>query len=65
MLDERPEKRPTTLGIKAKPPLLNYEKEHGYSINESSKWHFEMPQMIRHSSITNSSSSSSELYNVL
>lgn len=25
MLDENPSKRPTTLGIKARPPLLNYE----------------------------------------
>ncbi|KAK2583655.1 hypothetical protein KPH14_009590 [Odynerus spinipes] len=64
MLDERPEKRPTTLGIKAKPPLLNYERENGYSINESSKWHFELPQLTRHPSVT-SSSSSNESYSVL
>ncbi|KAL2742325.1 eukaryotic translation initiation factor 2-alpha kinase isoform X1 [Vespula maculifrons] len=58
MLDERPEKRPTTLGIKARPPLLYYGKENGFKTNESSKWHFELPQFAKYSSVTSSSSSS-------
>lgn len=59
MLDENPEKRPTTLGIKARPPLLNYETVNGCNIKESSKWHFELPQLTRHSSVTSSSSTES------
>lgn len=43
LLDENPNKRPTTLGIKAKPPLLNYEIANGRGINENTKWHFELP----------------------
>ncbi|XP_043495409.1 eukaryotic translation initiation factor 2-alpha kinase [Polistes fuscatus] len=43
MLDEKPEKRPTAIGIKAKPPLSHYRKENGFGINEDSKWHFELP----------------------
>ncbi|KAL0120953.1 hypothetical protein PUN28_008578 [Cardiocondyla obscurior] len=57
MLDEDPIKRPTTLGIKAKPPLQNYEKV-SFNVDTDSKWHFELPQLSRHSSVTNSSGSS-------
>ncbi|XP_054012153.1 eukaryotic translation initiation factor 2-alpha kinase [Hylaeus anthracinus] len=59
MLDENPNNRPTTLGIKARPPLKNYEIANGFCINEDSKWHFELPQLTRHSSVTNSSSGES------
>lgn len=50
LLDENPNKRPTTLGIKAKPPLLNYEIANGRGINENTKWHFELPQLTQISS---------------
>ncbi|XP_076374643.1 eukaryotic translation initiation factor 2-alpha kinase [Megalopta genalis] len=56
MLDENPNNRPTTLGIKAKPPLLNYEIANGLAVNADMRWHFELPQISRHSSVTNSSS---------
>ncbi|XP_043248354.1 eukaryotic translation initiation factor 2-alpha kinase isoform X2 [Colletes gigas] len=59
MLDENPSNRPTTLGIKARAPLINYEIANGLGINEDSKWHFELPQLTRHSSMTNASSSES------
>lgn len=59
MLDENPEKRPTTLGIKARPPFLKNEISDSLNLNENSKWHFELPQISRHSSITNSSGSDS------
>lgn len=61
MLDSNPEKRPTTLGIKARPPLTRYPLSNGYnsSGNNDSKWHFESPQLSRHSSNTNSSGSDS------
>lgn len=51
LLDENPNKRPTTLGIKAKPPLLNYEIANGRGINENTKWHFELPQLTQISSV--------------
>lgn len=59
MLDENPNKRPTTLGIKAKPPLLNYEIANGLGMNENTKWHFDLPQLTRHSSVISNSSSES------
>ncbi|KZC04854.1 PREDICTED: eukaryotic translation initiation factor 2-alpha kinase-like [Dufourea novaeangliae] len=59
MLDENPSNRPTTLGIKARPPLLNYEIANGVAINEDIKWHFELPQLMKHSSISGSSSGDS------
>lgn len=49
MLDEDPAKRPTTLGIKAKLPLQNYEITE-LNMGENSKWHFELPQLIKNSS---------------
>lgn len=58
MLDENPNKRPTTLGIKAKPPLLNYEMANGLSINENIKWHFELPQLTRISSVISNNNES-------
>ncbi|XP_035719157.1 eukaryotic translation initiation factor 2-alpha kinase-like [Vespa mandarinia] len=63
MLDERPEKRPTTLGIKARPPLSHYGKKNGFRINESSEWHFELPQLARYSSVTNGSSNNESQVN--
>ncbi|XP_018403142.1 PREDICTED: eukaryotic translation initiation factor 2-alpha kinase-like [Cyphomyrmex costatus] len=60
MLDEDPTKRPTTLGIKARPPLLNYEIV-DFNTDKDSKWHFELPQLTRHSSLTNSSNSNGDL----
>ncbi|OAD62097.1 Eukaryotic translation initiation factor 2-alpha kinase 3 [Eufriesea mexicana] len=59
MLDENPNKRPTTLGIKANPPLSNYEIANGLGINENTKWHFDLPQLTRHSSVISNSSSES------
>lgn len=59
LLDVNPNNRPTTLGIKARPPLLNYETANGLGINEDAKWHFELPQLTRHSSVTSSSSGES------
>ncbi|XP_011632658.1 eukaryotic translation initiation factor 2-alpha kinase-like isoform X2 [Pogonomyrmex barbatus] len=56
MLDKDPANRPTTLGIKAKPPLQNYETT-DFNTDKDSKWHFELPPLSRHSSVTNSSSS--------
>lgn len=58
MLDENPNKRPTTLGIKAKPPLLN-NITNGFDTNEDARWHFELPQITRHSSVISNSSSDS------
>ena len=57
MLDENPSKRPTTLGIKARPPLLNYEIANGLNMDEDTKWHFELPLLTRHSSVISNSSS--------
>ncbi|CAD1475311.1 unnamed protein product, partial [Heterotrigona itama] len=51
MLDENPSKRPTTLGIKARPPLLNYEIANGLNMDKDTKWHFELPLLTRHSSV--------------
>ena len=59
MLDENPARRPTTLGIKARPPFLKNEFPNGLNTSDDSKWHFELPQLSRHSSITNSSGSDS------
>lgn len=56
MINEDPSKRPTTLGIKARPPLQNHEVTKGYNVDNDSKWHFELPQLIRNSSMTSSSS---------
>lgn len=58
MLDENPAKRPTTLGIKAKLPLQNYEITE-LNMDENSKWHFELPQLIKNSSGTCSNNSES------
>lgn len=59
MLDGNPSNRPTTVGIKARPPLLNYEIANGLGTDEDTKWHFELPQLTRHSSVTSSSSGES------
>ncbi|XP_076760849.1 eukaryotic translation initiation factor 2-alpha kinase [Xylocopa sonorina] len=59
MLDENPSKRPTTIGIKGRPPLSNCETANGFNISQDTKWHFELPQLARNSSVTSSSSSES------
>ncbi|KAM0736385.1 Eukaryotic translation initiation factor 2-alpha kinase [Formica fusca] len=64
MLDEDPAKRPTTLGIKARPPLQNY-KTAGFNIDIDSKCHFELPQLIRNSSMSNSNSNSESSENTI
>lgn len=55
MLDNDPANRPTTSGIKAKPPLLNYQAANEFNVDKDSKSHFELPQQTGHSSITISS----------
>ncbi|XP_066590227.1 eukaryotic translation initiation factor 2-alpha kinase-like [Prorops nasuta] len=60
MLDRNPEKRPTTLGIKAKPPLKKYEAANSLNPeNDDPKYHFELPQLQRNPSVTSSSSNES------
>lgn len=56
MLDENPMKRPTTFGIKARKPLSD-KNDIEFGTGEVNKWHFELPQISRHSSVTNSSTS--------
>ncbi|XP_011166294.1 eukaryotic translation initiation factor 2-alpha kinase [Solenopsis invicta] len=60
MLDEDPTKRPTTLDIKAKPPLQNY-------IDDRLQWRSKShsSQLTRHSSISSSNSSSNDSFEVL
>lgn len=53
MLSHRPEERPTTLGIRAKPPLCQDDS----CVDQ--QWHFELPQRKRESSRTSLSNSSS------
>ncbi|XP_029160383.1 eukaryotic translation initiation factor 2-alpha kinase [Nylanderia fulva] len=57
MLDKDPAKRPTTLGIKARAPLQSYEVAR-LNMDKDSKWHFELPQLLRNFSVTSSSSNS-------
>ncbi|XP_017892549.1 eukaryotic translation initiation factor 2-alpha kinase [Ceratina calcarata] len=59
MLDANPNNRPTTFGIKARPPLSNQGTINGLNTCEDTKWHFELPQISRHSSMTSSSSAES------
>lgn len=63
MLEKDPAKRPTTLGIKAKLPLQNYEITE-LNMGENSKWYFELPQLIKNSTVTSSSNTES-LENVI
>ncbi|KAK0094417.1 hypothetical protein PV326_010938 [Microctonus aethiopoides] len=49
MLDDNPNMRPTTLGMKARPPLSNCATS-DKSIVDDSKWHFELPQIKRNPS---------------
>ncbi|XP_046487406.1 eukaryotic translation initiation factor 2-alpha kinase isoform X3 [Neodiprion pinetum] len=58
MLDENPKKRPTTLGIKARPPLANVQTAGSLDVDQE-RWHFDLPQKSRHSSVTSSSSGES------
>jgi len=55
MLSHCPEKRPTTYGIRARPPLNQYTK----NVNVDDQWHFDLPPLRRDSSKTSSISSSS------
>ncbi|XP_058791921.1 eukaryotic translation initiation factor 2-alpha kinase-like [Phymastichus coffea] len=59
MLDDNPEKRPTTIGIKARPPFLKSGISNKLKSENDSKWHFELPHLSRHSSITNNSGTDS------
>ncbi|KAK3909732.1 Eukaryotic translation initiation factor 2-alpha kinase [Frankliniella fusca] len=63
MLDHRPEKRPTTFGIRARPPLRNRQAEEILSAL-SEEYHFELPARQRSSTsihkLSSSSSSSTE-----
>lgn len=56
MLSHSPEKRPTTYGIRARPPLNQYT-----TVNVNDQWHFELPPLRRDSSKTSSLSSSSSV----
>lgn len=64
MLDHHPEKRPTTFGIRARPPLRNRQSEEAIS-DLSQEHHFELPMRQRSSTsihkLSTSSSSSMEL----
>ena len=55
MLSKKPEERPTTFGIMARPPL---SKTNQNEEQVSSDWHFELPTRRRdsHRSFTNLSS---------
>lgn len=44
MLSKKPEERPTTYGIRARPPLNKQEED-----QVSSEWHFELPARRRDS----------------
>ncbi|XP_012530974.1 eukaryotic translation initiation factor 2-alpha kinase [Monomorium pharaonis] len=54
MLDEDPIKRPTTLDIKAKPPLQNYEIIN-FNADSDLNWHSDSSQLTRHSSTDSNS----------
>lgn len=54
MLSQLPAERPTTIGIRSRPPL-------GYGITVSNEWHFELPPRRRDSHISGLSSTSSIL----
>lgn len=68
MLDHRPEKRPTTFGIRARPPLRNRQSDEILS-DLSEEYHFELPARQRSASSSmhklSSSSSSSMEFNAL
>lgn len=52
MLSQSPQERPTTIGIRARPPL-------GLLNGLNKEWHFELPPRRRDSHISGLSSSSS------
>lgn len=52
MLSKKPEERPTTYGIRARPPLNKDEDQ------VSSEWHFELPTRRRDSHRSNTNLSS-------
>ncbi|KAK0161627.1 hypothetical protein PV327_010080 [Microctonus hyperodae] len=54
MLDDDPNMRPTTFGMKARPPLSNCATSDKSTLDDS-KWHFELPQIKRNPSIINNS----------
>lgn len=47
MLSSKPEERPTTYGIRARPPLNKHDEV-------STEWHFELPTRRRDSQRSNS-----------
>jgi hypothetical protein len=55
MLSHSPEKRLTTYGIRARPPLDQYTD----TVNVNDQWHFELPPLRRDSNKTSSHSTSS------
>lgn len=55
MLSQSPQERPTTIGIRGRPPL-------GYGNNITNDWHFELPPRRRDSHVSGSSSNSSINY---
>ncbi|KAL7303663.1 hypothetical protein TKK_0003807 [Trichogramma kaykai] len=67
MLDSNPERRPTTLGIRARPPLVNKSQiltSQSTDDNTSADWHFELPLMTRNLSTSNTTSGSDTTDNV-
>ncbi|XP_032664784.1 eukaryotic translation initiation factor 2-alpha kinase isoform X2 [Odontomachus brunneus] len=60
MLHDDPSERPTTVGIKARLPLLNNQAANEHNIDKDLKSHFELPRRIRHSSISSSNNISFE-----
>lgn len=55
MLSQSPKERPTTIGIRSRPPL-GYANRHTLT---SEDWHFELPPRRRDSHISGLSSNSS------
>lgn len=53
MLAKKPEERPTTYGIRARPPLNKQDED-----QVSHEWHFELPTRRRDSHRSNSNLSS-------
>lgn len=55
MLSQNPEERPTTFGIRSRPPLRELQTES--TIGDD--WHFSLPARLRDSSFSKSSQDSS------
>ncbi|KAK9509499.1 hypothetical protein O3M35_006804 [Rhynocoris fuscipes] len=57
MLSENPKLRPTTIGIRSRPPLRRFQSESGDHVLNSDQWHFQLPQRHRDSSFSKCPSS--------